>query len=386
MEQDNKSHALLIEELVARTNDLDVLRGVTGHVTPKSGKVVRVSRWAPGQFSQNRGSDLAVRGKWYPIVPNSMIPPRTIFHPAPIQIRSASNVPHFLELKGYGRRGREMFFNLHESGDVYYGMFLEYALCEFERLCRAREAGISVPLPIAVAEIPREEYIKHGLKGFARVLEARLYWAMPRIPAWLTGVAKNDPAAYARSIVRWVRRHPQGIQEGIAIAMRELYDPAKPRDALGNNLARSADALLNGKKIGYLMRAAQSPLRVGDPSDPAIMEANKNIAGAVGVAFRELLEIGLLHHCPGTGNWTLAGELTDLQDTFDLPAERGALRAHMNKLGHTTMIGFVRYLIGREHAGMLWPYFIQGICGRKVSLATATSEVCEIIERKLKTG
>lgn len=383
-------HSSAVEKVVTSTNELNVFLGRSGYVTPKQGIVVRSSDWASTRFQVHRIVSLS--GKWYSSVPNSIFPPRPIFSENPVTILGE---PHYLELKGYGRLGREMFFNLHESGDIFYGMFLEEAIREFDRLCQARNAGIPVPLPIAVVEIPREEYVKYGLRGFEGVLAARLRGIRSTAPEWLLELVARDSAfdataedpckECAASIVRWVKKHPKGKEEGIAIAMRELEDPREPKDALCNNLARSADALLSGRKVGYLIRAARSPMRVGDPSGAEDTKDNRKIALAMGDAFRKLLEIGLLHHCPGTGNWTCAGELTDLQDTFDLASDQEDLWAHMARLGYKDLEGFIEYLIGPKHAGKLDPFFLQGICGREISLAAATEEVQKTIQEKLKT-
>lgn len=376
---DSKRFSFSIDEIVAETDRWNALAQKPRRVIPKQGIVVKKTQWAPRWLQEN----MYIRGRWYPIVPRSILPPRVVFKPEPLEINGKL---YYLEVKGYGFLGRHMFFHEHESQDVYYGMYLEQAIQEFDRLYLAAKAGIPVPLPIAVVEIPRQEYIKYGLLGFEQRIAGGLNWVTD-VPVWLADIICKDAShedfkESARRVMFWIKNHPEGIEEGIKAFATQFDHLPNP---FGRNLSCAA-ALLSGEKVGYLIRATQCPMRVGDPLDSAIdTPANRKIAITMGDSFRRLLEVGLLHHCPGTGNWTLAGELTDLQDTFDLARQQDALVIHMAKVGHKDLKGFVRYLIGPDHAGKLDQYFLQGICKRNISFADATEEVYELVQQKMQT-
>lgn len=382
----NQSYESLMKRLAKEVEEEIAWSGNrhTAWITPKRGVVVQRSEWAPSWVE----GPIKIRGKWYPLLANAILPPRPV---SQAQATAINGEPRYLDLKGYGLRGQTMFFNEHESGDIFYGMYLENARIEFERLLVAARAGLPVPLPIAVVEIPREEYLRQGLKGFEEVVATRLYWSLREdMPDWLVNIAgkraleqdrQNGPyKATARRLVSWIRQHPEGIERGVEIAMSNLNNRKKPRDSMFNNAHRSADALLNKRAVGYLIRASKCPIRVGDPSDPAIdTPENRKVAVVMGKAFQKLLEIGLLHHCPGTGNWTKAGELTDLQDTFDLAKEQNALALHVQMVKKNDMRQFVRYLLGPEHTGVLCRFFLEGVCAKPASLEEATDKVlCSI--------
>ncbi|MDO8655152.1 MAG: hypothetical protein Q7R48_01865 [bacterium] len=319
------------------------------------------------------------------MIVDSVLGVRTVFKKEPILIEGQ---PYYLELKGYGENGRMLYLSEHVSRDVYYGMYLDNALREFERLEQATQAGLAVPLPLAVVEIPREEYLRVAIKGFEKVVAAcLLFYQNPSLVEEVIGEKlpdfhrdEDDCQKAALQILKWIENHPEGVEQGIRTFVRGVRDPNQPLNSFFNKLTRSADALLTGRRFGYLIRATKCPVRVGDPSDRDLdIPANRKIARQAGRTFRGLLELGLLHHCPGTGNWTLAGELTDLQDTFDLRREGFALADHMELVGKGDMQSFVRYLLGREHGGMLSPFFIEGVCGKKKSLRDATEMIaCRI--------
>ncbi|MBI1984593.1 MAG: hypothetical protein HYS60_00580 [Candidatus Wildermuthbacteria bacterium] len=381
-----QDYGLLIKRLKTAVDEENAWSKETVWVTPKLGLVIRRNEWTPSWIE----NVIKVRGKWYPILADVFSPPRLVFRTQSILINGESR---WLELKGYGLRGQTMFFQQHASGDVFYGMYLEHALNEYERLLAAARAGFQVPLPIAVVEIPREEYLRRGLKGFEEVVKARLYLCQGNITDWLVDIAgkharglnqsSNIHKVLAHQLVNWIRRHPEGVERGIEIAIDKLSNPRKSRDSFFNNVARSADALLGKKPVGYVIRASKCPMRVGDPTDPTIdTPENREVAVAAGRTFRQLLQMGFLHHCPGTGNWTKAGELTDFQDTFDLTAEKDALTFHMQKVKKEDMAQFVRYLLGPEHTGILCKFFLEGVCGKPASLKKATDEVLCLIQRR----
>ncbi len=378
----SQEYGEIVQRLVTQADQWNSIRRRSGRVSPKRGRIICRSQWAPKSLC---GSEIVFRGTFYPMVVDSILGVRTVFKKEPILIEGQ---PYYLELKGYGENGRMLYLSEHDSGDVYYGMYLDNALKEFEHLVQATEAGLSVPLPLAVVEIPRDEYLRVALKGFEQMVAACLFWhPKPFLVEEVIGEKipslredEDGCKKAAAQILKWVESYPEGVEQGIRTFVRGVRDPDQPLNSFFNKLTRSADALLTGKRFGYLIRATKCPVRVGDPSErDSDTPANRKIARRAGETFRGLLELGLLHHCPGTGNWTLAGELTDLQDTFDLRREGFALADHMEAVEKPDLRSFVRYLLGREHGGMLSPYFIAGVCGKKKSLRDATEMVlCRI--------
>lgn len=369
-----------INALTKREDDLNSLRHKTGWMTEKKGRVLRRSEFAPDWLS----GDFILRGKAYFALADMMLPLRTLFLKKPIKI---NNTPFYLEVKGYGFNGQEMYFQEHVSGDVFYGMYLEKALQEFERIKFAQGLGILTSLPMAVVEITREEYIKKGMSGFEMRIKAEIHFSLrnkvEKIEEMIGEIGGFEPKTIARRLISFIERnYKEDIVEGVKFVVVMLGNPP-PK--WGGGIGDAADVLLSGKPVGYLIRAARCPIRVGDPSDKNIDTPQfRAIARNMGSYFRILLENRIVHHCPGTGNWTIAGELTDFADTFHIDEEEQELEKHINGLKKDDRIkkadleSFVRYLIGPEHTGLLCPYFLEGLFGEPICLNEATKRLSKI--------
>lgn len=342
----------------------------TGWVTEKKGIVVRRSGFAPRRIS----GKFIFRGKLYSAVPDNTMPQRTMFRKEPVKIGSEW---FYFEVKGYGKGGRELYFQEHVDGDVLYGMYLESALRDFKRMDLAVRLNLPTTLPIAVVEIPKEEYTRKGMIGFQKSLKAMLSFSgmvdKDMVSAIIGKINEFDSENIAQRLINYIRRNfREDVIRGIKFIVSEL--------SISN-----ADALLSGKRIGYFIKASRCPIRVGDPSDKNIdVPEFREIAKSMGRVFRILLENRILHHCPGTGNWTVAGELTDFADTFDLNIEQEELRTHIKKLKKQGKIkseklkNFVEYLIGPPHTGVLCPYFLEGMFGSPIRLEAATRRLLKI--------
>lgn len=359
-----------IRTLVQRENRCNQQKQKTGWVTEKKGIVVRRSNFAPRCMS----GEFVFRGKIYSAVPDDTMPQRTIFRKEPVEMGSEW---FYLEIKGYGREGRELYFQEHISGDVFYGMYLNNALRDFERMSIAVDLNLPTTLPIAVLEIPREEYIRKGMIGFQKSLKAMLSFSgmvdRDRVRAIIGEINEFGSEEIAQRLINYIRRNfREDLIEGIKFIVSALT-------------ISNANALLSGKRVGYFIKASKCPIRVGDPSDENIDTPEfREIAKSMGRAFRVLLENGILHHCPGTGNWTVAGELTDFSDTFDLNTEQEEFREHIEKIKKEGRIkrndleDFIEYLIGPPHTGVLCPYFLEGMFGSSISLEEATKKLLKI--------
>ncbi len=369
-----------INTLTKKQDDLNGWRKKTGWMTEKKGRVLRRSEFAPEWL---RG-DFTLRGKVYFALADTILPLRTFFLKKPVMI---NNEVFYLEVKGYGFTGREMHFQEHVSGDVFYGMYLEKALQEFERIELAQSLGILTPLPVAVVEITRDDYLKKGMIGFERRLEAEFSFSlrdrMDQTEEIIGEIQEFEPEIIARRLINFIERnYREDIAEGVKFLVAKLGNPP-PK--WGGGMGDAADVLLSGKPVGYLIRAARCPIRIGDPSDKNIDTPQfREVAKTTGRAFRILLENRIVHHCPGTGNWTIAGELTDFADTFHIDKEDRELEEHINGLKKEGRIkkadlrSFVKYLIGPEHAGLLGPYFLEGLFGEPMGLNEATKKVLNI--------
>jgi hypothetical protein len=118
---------------------------------------------------------------------------------------------------------------------------------------------------------------------------------------------------------------------------------------------------------------------VGDPHDKEMdVPEFHEVAKQMGRTFRILLENKILHHCPGTGNWTIAGELTDFADTFDLETQQQELTEHMKLLNKDDLSEFIKYLIGPQHTGVLCESFIKGLYGTKLTIDQAVDKLSEL--------
>ena len=369
-----------INALTKRQDDLNGWRQKTGWVTEKKGKVLRRSEFAPDWLN----GDFTLRGKVYFAIADTILPLRTFFLKKPVTI---NNEVFYLEVKGYGFTGREMHFQEHVSGDVFYGMYLEKALQEFERIKLAQSLGILTPLPIAVVEIAREDYLKQGMIGFKRRLEAEFSFSlrdrMDEVEELIGEIKEFDPEVLARRLIGFIERnYREDVAEGVKFVVAKLGNPPPE---WGGGMGDAADVLSSAKPVGYLIRAARCPIRIGDPSDKDIDTPEfREVARITGRAFKILLENRIVHHCPGTGNWTMAGELTDFADTFHIDKEAQELERHIDGLKREDRIkkadpgSFIRYLIGPEHTGLLCPYFLEGLFGEPMTLEEAARRLLRI--------
>jgi len=364
-----KKYEDFINELVKESEKFNEMRGESNWVTKKRGKIIRKSTFAPKNFEV--GKEYTPTGKFYPLIPSDAFGKRTVFRKEPTIINSEK---YYLELKGYGRNGRELYFQEHGSGDVFFGMYLDLAVQEFERMDFATKLNLPVVLPIAVTQLPREEYLRKGLVGFRQSLDAIISLRLvdvERLENFIGEINNREPKVVANRLVNYIlKNYPDKLEEGIELVLSQLDS--------GNSDFRIKDkakALLSKREVGYLLRASKCPIRIGDPSDKEIdTPEHREIAKKMGYAFKVLLENDYLHHCPGTGNWTIAGELTDFADTYDLRTERDKLEEHMKKVGKKDIREFLKYLIGPEHTGVLCSDFIEGMYGEKMILENAVEK------------
>jgi hypothetical protein len=135
---------------------------------------------------------------------------------------------------------------------------------------------------------------------------------------------------------------------------------------------------------GVVGRAVVSPFRLGDPSENyELNEENTQIARQCGHTFYQLINLGFLHLSPGTGNWTEAGELTDMADCYNLKKDRN-LSSIISLREKNWGQDFWESLIGPYHTANLSEFFIEGMVGERISLQEAAQEIKRVILQKIE--
>jgi hypothetical protein len=348
----------------------------TGYVTPKPGRVVYRSSQAPDSIPKV-GDRFTAKGKFYPILASDLLGKRTVFRKKPVKVGEQEL---YMELKGYGRNGKEMFFREHGEGDVFFGMYLNNVVRKLQYLEKAVGLQLHVPEPIAGIEIDRETYLKQGLKTLEQILGFEINMGHVDEKRMKDTVGDHDrekSGLVARRVIdNLLGEYGNNVEDVVYCITNEF--PSKRMHRCNIGLAIQGKALLSKKPVGYAIRASRYPLRVGDPSDQKIdTPSNHTIARQVGHTFRSLLENGLFHICPSTGNMTLAGELTDFVDVINPNTEMHRAYEYMNALKNSkllkqrTLPSFLRCIIGPPHTGVLSGSFIEGMYGKGVSLDQA---------------
>ncbi len=359
-----QNYQKILSDHVLQREEFNEATGRTSLASKKVGVVMKTSAFA--QKSMILNQEYTPQGRWYPELAIDITGKRTVFKNRPFSIQGQT---YYLELKGYGRDGQEIWFGEHPSKDVLFGMYLDQARREFDLIEELLPLNIPMTLPIAVIHISRQEYLRSGWMNLQQRIS--LAYLEEETSKGITvssmeelrkieAVAKRKAARYLLGL----KRAFPDLEEGL----RYLYTEVWKQDF---SQVEALKALNSHKEIGYIIRASQCPLRLGDPRIVEATPENRMIARKMGKTFRTLLENGYLHHCPSTGNWTRAGELTDFSDVFNLRSEQKQLDDHIAEVGKRNLTHFIQYLIGPEHSGVLSPDFVEGLIGRRTSLENA---------------
>ncbi len=223
----------------------------------KKGTLVRVNP----QFSDylTEGTEFFPSRNFYSPTPREGIGKRTMFYETPIRMNGKD---YFLEVKGYGRDGEEIWFMEKDSGDVYFGMYLDQAQLEFERLQMARSLELKVPFPVAVVHIPRQEYLEQGLEEFSNIVHKNMpFWDFKDEDFSANGFSPTDYFGSAEQIYNYLKNSEKDTEQEIKDLM-SLFE-----SRFGATPEWTSAAIQSEKEIGYLIRAVRCPYRVGVPSD-----------------------------------------------------------------------------------------------------------------------
>lgn len=309
-------------------------------IVPKTFVVEKISALGQEALAFEKGKEYSLSG----ILMTQRYPGmgRVFFYPHSIMI---AGIERYIEVKGYGQDGREMNFFLHDDGDIYCGMFYKNAEKEYDILKKAREAGLRVPLAILLGKISKQEWFSSAIRAMKSY--ADLFHDEENV-AQLDLVGHDDIQALEKAVNR--------------------FEMAKYRE---DNLS----AYRQPYNAGFVIRAPLSPFRLGDPSKKyELNNRNKMIAQSCGSTFLKLLNIGYLHLCPGTGNWTTRGELTDMSDCYDIKKDRN-IEKIISKQESKVQKDYWEYLLGSDHTANLTEEFLKGMYEEKLSLEEAACEV-----------
>jgi len=327
-------------------------------ITPKPFSVERISETGIKILNFEKGSKQTFSGTFFtPVGAGALM--RTLFYPFGIHIDEEI---YFMELKGYGANGGNLTLTYHCDGDAAFGMFYKNAKKEYNILDKASLNGINVPKPILLGKFDRGVVIDSGLRNYAFLLTSNEQRANENI------IDKKHQELK--------KFYEKGL-ESLESYLKEILPKWWP-------IARDPIAILKQPyNLGIVVRGSKSPIRLGDPSTKySSINKNIEIAKSCGNTFIQLIELGYLHLTPSTGNWTLAGELTDMCDCYDLKKDKNLCRIIENR---EKEIGkdFWKDLIGPRHTSNLYPFFIEGMFGEQISIEEAAKEIKNRVENKL---
>ena len=305
---------------------------------------------------------------------NVILGRRTVFLEKPINI---DGVAHYLEVKGYGRNGQELYPETHVEGDLYFGMYLDSAKKEFylPKLLRTHGIG-NTQRPIALLQFDTEDFVRYSSLGLTQLISARLQLG-PHQERVRKALHRICPEYRSKSDdFYWDKRDELG--QGIAAEFLRAFQNGgieEIRKWAGRfNLLNEVNGLNEEQEFGYVIRAVKSPLRVGDLHDRSIVtEKNQQIARQIGQTVRKMLELGFWHTSPNPGNWTTEGELVDFEDVVEYPRETPLIEKDMRFRKFAALKDYVKFTFGEGTIGYLTKEFQQGFMGSR----TTTQEVVD---------
>lgn len=328
-------------------------------ITPKPFIVEKISETGAKILNFERGSEQTFSGTFFaPLGPGSL--KRVLFHPLGIHVNGET---YFMEIKGYGADGGNLGLVYHDDGDALFGMFYKNAKKEYNILNKASINGISVPKPLLAGKFDREVIVNSGLRNYAD----------------LTTLRKDchNKKAINKRYKELKKNYDKGLEslESCLKKMLPVYWP----------ISEDPIAILNQPyNLGIVVRGAKSPIRLGDPSRKyAFTEQNIKIAKSCGKAFIQLIDLGYFHLSPSTGNWTLAGELTDMADCYDLKKDKNLVKVIKNREKEIKE-DFWKDLIGPRHTSNLYPFFIEGMYSEQITIKEAAEELENKVVNNIK--
>lgn len=371
----------MVEQLVKQQIEEDRwYRGGRNYLTPKPAKVVDFDDEL-NVFGLQIGREFTMSGEGFLPV-NTLLGRRTVFWEKPVMVGGTA---FYLEAKGYGRNGQELYPHIHKEGDLYFGMFLDCAKREFYQPKFLRLRGIeNIQKSVAVLQFGTPDFVKYSAQGLALVISAGLQFSahQERLTKALDMIFQECdqvPDEYFWHSEDELGKKVAGeflkvFQTGGVAAVKEWAKRCGLLDELGG--------ITCGREFGYVLRAVKSPIRVGDLHDKSIVtEGNKQIAKQVGRTVRQMLELGFWHTSPNPGNWTTEGELVDFEDVIKYPEEASLIGEDMYLRRITALGDYVEFTFGNGTVGHLSPEFQEGFMGSKTSTRKVVKTTLGILGR-----
>lgn len=310
-------------------------------IVPKVFTVEKVSDFGGKYLSFQKGEQRKFEGKLI-TERGPGVGGRVFFLPYSTLPNSDEKSARFIEIKGYGHDGRDICLWTHCDGDILNGMFYKNAKKEFDILEKAFSCGLHVPAPLFLGKISREEWLRSGLRVVNLLSGINVEWNIEEL--------SKDNEKLKKEIAKYMERRFYDLRDFLS-AFSQPYN------------------------AGVIGRAVISPFRLGDPGENyELNEENTQIARQCGYTFYQLINLGFLHLSPGTGNWTEAGELTDMADCYNLKKDRN-ISSIISLREKNWEQDFWKNLIGPFHTSNLSPFFIEGMLGKKTCLEEAAEEI-----------
>lgn len=312
---------------------------------------------------------------------------RTVFLEDPVNV---DGIPRYLEVKGYGRNGKELWPNLHPGGDLYFGTFIDSATREFDLPLKVRQAGITnVQLPVELLKYSEADFINFTMPQLAELLSNRLYDLYPQQDRIIAAARQLLPQE-KRLGTAWLRSDRVRDRIGKKLAETTLATylaggkSGLRQMAQESGLENELAGLIDQRQAGYVIRAVRSPMRVGDLHDPRIVtDRNKIIARQIGNTVRRMLEFGFLHTTPNPGNWTTEGELVDFEDVAWLPRDTELITQNMSHHKKVDLESYLEFIFGEGTIGYLAADFQNGFMREETTTEVVVKTSSEILQRLL---
>lgn len=345
-----------LEAMESPASREDLYRVGNPRFVPKPAVVEQIAE--PSVIAATPGESFTLIGEGRVPV-DTVIGKRAAYMPDPINL---DGVPYYLDAKGYGRNGQELYGSYHSEGDLWLGMFMESAEREYGHALELQRQGFD-PIQRSVA------LLRFETDEFARSVLMNLFGDIGHDRARRRYDAEAYRSAMTDILECWSRYQADG-RDGIRSWIAEF------------GYATDLVGLIDGREAGYVLRAMRSPFRVGDLKDPAIVtERNRMIAERMGDLTRRLLEAGYWNLSPNPGNWTRTGELVDFEDVIRVADELHLAEDDQRRREFATRREHLAFTLGSGTTGLLAEPFRHGFAGRPAS----DDEVAALAEEILET-
>jgi len=317
---------------------------------------------------------------------NHVLGRRTVFFEESVDV---DGTKYYLEIKGYGRNGRELRPNKHSEGDLSFGMFMDGAEKEHSIPLRLREKGVmNVQLPVALLKFDEADFIDYTREELEKLLDVRMQsYFFPGVTRIREAARRLVPQA---AVYRDEDYEQDAVRKVLASKMADVVvdtyktgkKPALRKLAGESGLEEELSGLTDERQAGYVIRAVRSPLRVGDLHDPKIVtDGNRAIAQRMGRTVRQMLELGFLHMTPNPGNWNTAGELVDFEDVVRYPKDKKLIEEDMQRRNIRSIPDYLEFIFAGGTIGYLADDFQSGFVGRSLtSTHEVVHEALEVLE------